>query len=310
MLLNTLGKAKIAATTRKRHTTRDEILGVFNHRNVQLAFYDTPGFIRHADALKQDTKTLRNSSVQSATKADVVLLVVDAVKEFREVEQDTFAELTRIALDNAKLEVILLLNKVDLVVPKVRLLEITRKVVSLINGVKLGPEGATNAMLDTTTFMISALHNDGVIDLKNYLISIATFKPWVLPREQGPTDLTSEERVEEMILEMMLENTHEEIPYIADISCRSIKDLTKARIRIDVDIKVDTNSQMRIVIGQQGRTLVKVRQAAVEVLEKIFKKQVILYLWVGLRSKNDASSSSSSSDDDTSTSVSLSSSSN
>src|SRR5687767_632033 len=39
VLLNAMLKTKLAATSRKRHTTRNEILGVFNHRNVQLAFY-------------------------------------------------------------------------------------------------------------------------------------------------------------------------------------------------------------------------------------------------------------------------------
>ena len=32
VLLNTLVQTKLAATTRKRHTTGSEILGVFNHR--------------------------------------------------------------------------------------------------------------------------------------------------------------------------------------------------------------------------------------------------------------------------------------
>ncbi|RYH22337.1 hypothetical protein EON65_19380 [archaeon] len=43
VLLNTLIKHKLAATSRKRHTTRGEILGAFNHRHTQLVFYDTPG---------------------------------------------------------------------------------------------------------------------------------------------------------------------------------------------------------------------------------------------------------------------------
>ena len=41
VLLNSILKERLAAATRKKHTTRLEILGVFNHRNVQLAFYDT-----------------------------------------------------------------------------------------------------------------------------------------------------------------------------------------------------------------------------------------------------------------------------
>ena len=306
MLLNTLVQTKLAATTRKRHTTRNEILGVFNNRNVQLAFYDTPGYVRSVDARKKDVKTLRDLTRSSAAKADVVLLVVDATNDVQSlIFQDTFSELVKLSLDSAASEIILILNKVDLVVPKTRLLEVTYSLVSLINGVKLGPDGAEQAQLDTTTFMISALRDDGVIDLKNYLISISKVKPWIIPKQAIPqkndkdnneknvaddviklanvTNLTIEERVEELLLEAMMEATHEEIPYIADIHCKSIKKLSDNKIRIDVDIKVDTRQQQRIVIGQQGRTLLKIRSISCEMLEPLFKKTVILYLWIGLR---------------------------
>ena len=128
------------------------------------------------------------------------------------------------------------------------------QLVSLINGVKLGPEMQHLAQLDTTTFMISALKDDGVIDLKNYLLSIAVEKPWLIPKEEGVTDLTIEERVEQIVLEMMLDHTHNEIPYIADIQCKSLADLSSTRVKIEVDIKVDSGGQQRIVVGHQGRT--------------------------------------------------------
>ena len=79
VLLNTLIETKLAATTRKRHTTRSQILGVFNHKNVQLAFYDTPGFVRTADALQSSVKQLRNIAAASTLNADVVLLVVTQI---------------------------------------------------------------------------------------------------------------------------------------------------------------------------------------------------------------------------------------
>jgi GTP-binding protein Era len=193
------------------------------------------------------------------------------------------AEMAKIALDNAKIEIILVLNKVDLVEPKSRLIELTRQLVSLINGVKLGPEGAHLAQLDTTTFMISALHNDGVIDLKNYLISLAPRKPWIIPKEFGKTDLSPEERVEQILLQVMLEHTHEEIPYIAEYTCLKISNLTPTRIKIKTEILVDASNQQRIVIGGKGRTLVKLRQSAVDILEDIFGKEVILMINVRSR---------------------------
>jgi len=283
VILNTIVKARLAAISHKRHTTRSEILGVFNHRNVQLAFHDTPGFVRSSEAKKLDTKTLQSLVRGAASRADVALLVVDAAREVTPNFQDTFAEMAKIALDDAKIESILVLNKVDLVEPKTRLIELTRQLVSLINGVKLGPEGAHLAHLDTTTFMISALHNDGVIDLKNYLISLAPRKQWIIPKEFGKTDLSPEERVEQILLQVMLEHTHEEIPYIAEYTCLKISNLTPKRIKIETEILVDASNQQRIVIGEKGRTLVKLRQSAVDILEGIFGKEVILMINVRSR---------------------------
>lgn len=287
VLLNSLVNEKLAATNKKKHTTRMEILGVYNHSNTQLAFYDTPGFVAHQEATGVDTNALRDIGTEAAAKADVILLVVDASHASGVRHAHFFCEMVRTALDYAKIEVILILNKVDLVFPKTDLLETTRELVSLINGVKLGPENAHRAQLDTTTFMISAKMDDGVIDIKNYLMSIAVEKEWIIPKDSDSrTSLTTEERVEQIVLEKMLEHTHDEIPYVAKIECTSISRLSATRLRIDVDIGVQSGSQQRIVVGQQGRTLVKVRQAAVSDLEKILGKEVILYLWAKVRSKS------------------------
>jgi GTP-binding protein Era len=163
----------------------------------------------------------------------------------------------------------------------------------LINGVKLGPDGAQDAQLDTTTFMVSAQLDDGVTDLKNYLIAIAKNKPWIIGSPETAvnkktniiTDMTTEQRIEEIILEFLMENTHEEIPYIADIRCKTIANLSKTKIKIEVDIRVDSGSQQRIIVGQQGRTLVKIRSGASDALEKILGKVVILYLFIIVRDR-------------------------
>lgn len=246
--------------------------------------------MRKSEAVQDDAMKLRETVEESASSTDVILLVVDAVKKFGLNEQDIFAELVEMALRGAKMEIILVLNKVDLVVPKIRLLDLTKSMVSLINGVKLGPEGAAKASLDTTTFMISATDNDGVDDLKNYLLSIALKKPWLLTKDDGTTSLSYEERVEQIVFEKLLENAHEEIPYICELECKTIltppgqDNKIRSTMRLDVDIKVDTAAQQRIVIGQHGRNLVKIRQDAVEDLEKIFpSKQVLLFLWVSLK---------------------------
>jgi len=145
---------------------------VFNHRNIQLAFYDTPGFVHSAEAIRNEIRTLRDFAASATKKADVVLIVVDASYKVNLRYQDTFAELVRLGLDNAKIEIILVLNKIDLVEPKSKLLDLTHQLVSLVNGVKLGPENAHLAKLDTTTFMISALENDGSLIFVSYELNL------------------------------------------------------------------------------------------------------------------------------------------
>ena len=291
-LLNCLINNRLAACNRKSHTTRNKILGVYNHRNIQLAFYDTPGFIGLTNSMKKDERILRDLAVEATFQSDVVIILVDAVKRITPQYENTFAEMAKIALEQSSQELILVLNKVDLVIEKYDLLDTTRKLVSIINGVKLGPERAKEACLDTTTFMISASENDGVIDIKNYLSSLAIRKPWVIPKGKGITDMTIQERVEELVLEVLMNHTHDEIPYIADIDCCSITDINSNRVKIDVNIYVDSGAQQKIIIGAKGRTLVKVRQEVVVALEVLFKKDVILFLWVKHRGEEGKSDSS------------------
>lgn len=183
--------------------------------------------------------------------------------------------------------------------PKTELLEITRKYVSLINGVKLGIENKDKAALDTTTFMISGLRNDGVNDLKEYLLRIADVKPWIIPSKRGKTSLTNEERVEQIILEAMLDHTHDEIPYIADISCTKIENYSKNLVKVYVDISVDSSRQQRICIGQQGRTMIKIRQKSSEYLERILAKRVLVYLNVIVRDEKQEKSANLGSNEET-----------
>lgn len=286
VLLNSLVKQKLAATSRKRQTTRGEIQGVFNHRNTQLVFYDTPGYIAKSADLKKEMQVIREKATSTLVKSDVVLLVVDAARRIDHNARYLFGEMTRLAVKSAKKEIILVLNKVDLVNPKRKLLEITREYISLINGVKLGPENAHLAQLDTTTFMVSATENDGVLDIKNYLIQIADMKPWMLSKEEGFTTMSKEERVEEIILESFLDHVHEEIPYIAKIKCTKISQhstRTGSVAAIEVDILLDNVRQRKIVLGHQGQTLLRIRQDACSTLEPIFGCLVILKFDIKVR---------------------------
>jgi GTPase len=100
VLLNVLVEDKLAATSRKRHTTQREILGVVNHQETQLAFYDTPGYetpFSKSQYQRKYSVELSKIAVASTQKADVVLLVVDAYKRIDDKVMIEFAAMVRVS---------------------------------------------------------------------------------------------------------------------------------------------------------------------------------------------------------------------
>jgi len=363
MLLNSLVSEKVAAASRKKHTTRGEILGVFNHKNIQLAFHDTPGYLRTADARQKDVKALNGVVMGAVGKAhvDVCMVVVDSARRLDEASKEGFAELIRGALKRGRCELVLVLNKVDRVQTKTFLLDTAHELVSLINGVKamhklgldhvpvdgqgeemkLLQKEALSSSLDTIVFYTSALQREGLADLKNYLLSIAPRRAWRLSRyghfnldtdrydnddkedsddwtvPVGPIDIatadidallapsiktksnhvtmrtstitsqSSFQVVEQYILEAMMENLHQEIPYEAEIQCHEIDYIDNCRrIRIRVSITVSNERQARAVVGDKARTLLKIRQHACSLLDVTFEKGCILHIDVQVRGQN------------------------
>lgn len=129
-----------------------------------------------SQGLTRDEMELGQVARGALDRAELCLVVMDAAKNFSTTEEATFTDLVRSALQAKCQELVLVLNKVDLVHPKTDLLDRTIELVQIINREKGREE--TDDTFDTTTFMVSALQNDGVLDLKNYLLGEAKPAPW------------------------------------------------------------------------------------------------------------------------------------
>lgn len=160
-ILNQLTQSTVSAVSRKRHTTREGILGartIMDENNVtgtQLIFVDTPGFLRFDKAKTEGLeRTLQVTARESMRQVDFTLIVVDAARslksedyratlmtlmmsamttrgreEFREVDDDddddVVAEEVHVddRQDTGDAKFAIALNKVDLVNPKKKLLD-------------------------------------------------------------------------------------------------------------------------------------------------------------------------------------------
>ena len=103
-LLNNLINKKLAITSDKVGTTRNNIYGIYNEKDTQIIFIDTPGIGRATDKLGE---TL-NKKAYLSLENDLVLFLVDIASGFGKNDEKI---LERLKKENK--DVILVLNKID-----------------------------------------------------------------------------------------------------------------------------------------------------------------------------------------------------
>lgn len=314
-LLNCLTQSNVAAVSRKRHTTRGGILGARTVDNTQILFVDTPGFLRKKSATKEGLSRNDlelNSALSEMQDVDYTLVVIDAARNLTNEARETLISLMLSALHaGGRMEgdmqsqsiqgekFAIVLNKVDLVKPKRKLLEISNEVASIAEEcIKYDQSNPTDeqeeqdedlqeviADLFPTIFYTSALHDDGVDDIWNHLMEKATpCQEWVLPKGQV-TQMSPVERVEEVLREKIYRCLHREVPHHVQQVNRTFQMVdtgTEKVLRVDQDLVVRTKSHHRLVMGAGGRTLRRIQQSAKMDLERIFDCPVMLDVQVKL----------------------------
>jgi len=260
-LLNRLVGAKLAAVADSAQTTRHRILGV---RVVpgqgQAVFIDTPGLHRPQHKMNRNMVEIAR---QALYDIDVALLVVDAARGIGAGDRRA-AEL----LGRADGRRLLVLNKVDLVRPKTRLLSMMQFGVE-----SLGFEEA---------LPVSALTGEGCDALLDRLLALLPEGPMLFP-EDFLTDQPERVLAAEWIREKLLAETRQELPHATAVTVEHWQERDDGLVEIHATVLVDRDSQKRIVIGKGGGLLKRVGTAARIDLERHLERRVALKLWVRVR---------------------------
>lgn len=256
-LLNALLGAKVAMTTDKPQTTRNAIRGILHGADAQLVLVDTPGIHRAQTKLSERmVKTAR----AEAHGVDSLWHIVDISRPPR-VEDGWAADLCVAS----GVPVWLIANKADLVTK---------------------PESRLPAYLELAAyarrFMVSAKTESGLPGLvATALAELPEGDPFF--PEEMVTDQPEDFYVSETVREQVLLATRDEVPHAVAV-------LTEERIRrspqlmyIRAVIYVERESQKAIVIGEGGRMLRQIGQAARRELEQYYGHAVFLDLWVKVR---------------------------
>ena len=259
-LLNHFLRQKISITSRKPQTTRHRILGVHTTEDTQYIYVDTPGL--HHER-KKTLNRLMNETVERVIQdVDVVFFIVERMAW---TDED---QLVLNALRNINKPVLLLINKIDQIQDKTRLLPYI--------------DALSHKMSFAEIIPVSALkgHNLEVIDdvARKYLPEGQFLYP-----EDQVTDRSARFLAAELIREKITRQLGDELPYEVTVEIENFKDQGNV-LRIDGLILVEKQGQKQILIGKDGSRLKLVGSKAREDMEKTFDKKVMLRLWVKVKS--------------------------
>jgi GTPase len=258
-LLNGLVGSKVSIISHKVQTTRALIRGIAIQDRSQLIFVDTPGIFSPRRRLDRAMVT---TAWSGAHEADLVAVIIDARKGLDEEAEDILRR-----LGDVKAPKLLVLNKIDVVAKE--------PLLTLAND-------ANKAAKFESTFMVSALTGDGVMDLKTWLAQRVPPGPWLYPPDQM-SDAPIRQLAAEITREKLFERLHQELPYHSTVETEVWKELRAGDIRIEQTIYVERESQRKIVLGKGGQTIKAIGEAARMEIADIVEAKVHLFLFVKVR---------------------------
>lgn len=263
-LTNLLVGEKVAIVSEKPQTTRTRINGVLTKGETQFVFIDTPGMHKpHTKLSEQMIKTIDNSIAD----VEVSILMVDATKKPSAIEEKLISE-----FKSKNEDVILLLNKVDLIKNKPDLLKIIEQYSSMYNFAEIIPISVKNK---TNTELILPI-------VERYAVESPHFFD-----DDLPTDQPEKIWLAEIVREKILNNMYEEIPHGTAVQIESMEfsKTNKGEDIVDLGVVIicEKQSHKGMIIGKQGAMLKKIGQIAREELEEYFEQKVNMKIWVKVK---------------------------
>ena len=255
-LMNQMLGQKLSIVTAKPQTTRQRIAGIKTTEQGQVIYIDTPGI--HLAARRALNRYMNRIAQASFQDVDLILFLVEAG---RWTKQDEHVARTLAGVD---VPVLLVVNKVDLVADKAKLLRF------------VGEEVGADRFRDV--LMVAARNGDGVTDLERTVLRSLPFSRPFYDEDQF-TDRSERFLAGELIREQLMQRLHQELPYALTVEIEEFK-RNGGMLRIGAIIWVEREGQKQIVIGKGGKVLKQVGTGARHELQELFGEKIFVRLWV------------------------------
>jgi GTP-binding protein Era len=258
-LLNALVGQKVAIVADKPQTTRTAIQGVVTLPSAQIVFLDTPGIHKARSPLNRRLMDAVRASIE---QRDLLLFVADAARAITDEDRHAIDMLSR-----SETPSLLVLNKIDLVKDKARLLPVIEEYKSLWSFEDYIPVCATRKV--------------GLDLLRDAIVSRLPEGPAYFP-EDYVTDQPERFLAAELIREKVLAATQQEVPHSVAVTVDKWEETPKIT-RIFATIRVERDGQKCIVIGAKGEMLKRIGTLSRKEMEKLFERKIYLDLHVRLQ---------------------------
>ncbi len=260
-LMNCIMGEKIAIVTNKPQTTRNRITGILTEGELQYVFIDTPGL--HTPKSKLGSYMVKEAK-QSIAGADVVALVIEWHGDLNDVEKALIE-----SLKSSSLPVILVINKIDTLVDKEKLLKKIALVSSLCKFDAVVP--------------VCALTGEGVDDFLSEVRKHSVTGHHFFD-DDALTDMPERAIAAEIIREKLLMNLREEIPHGTAVMIEKMRQRESQEIMdIEACIVCEKESHKGIIIGKGGNMLKNISTKARMDIEDFLGIKVNLKCFVRIK---------------------------
>ena len=258
-LLNRMVGAKLSITSRKPQTTRHAILGIKTTGATQFIYVDTPGLQNLQN--KKMHRVMNRTVISTVQDVDVIVFVVDSLV-WSEGDDNVLK-----SLGDSDTPVILVINKIDRIDDKTRLLPHLDKLAQKRKFAAMIPLSA----FDDKCAAILEREIEPLLPLQSHLFA-----------DDDLTDRSERFLVSEIVREKIIRQLGDEIPYEVAVEIESFEDMPHLA-EIHALILVEKDGQKRIVIGSGGSRIKQIGEQAREDIEALLQKKVLLKLWVKVK---------------------------
>ncbi|XP_028145382.1 GTPase Era, mitochondrial isoform X1 [Diabrotica virgifera virgifera] len=218
-LINGLMDRKVCPASSKVHTTRTQAKAIFTAEDTQIIFIDTPGLVNDREQKKFNLqKTFIRDYKTVSRDADIIGVIHDVSNIWTRERLDI--KIIKLLETQKTKPSFLVLNKIDVLKSKRKLLDLTRNLTeNSLGGKPIESRKFTETEIESKgwpyfdhIFMVSSLTGDGLEEIREYLIYNAKPGEWMFPGDTW-TDQKAESVVINTVKAVLLNHMPQEIPY-------------------------------------------------------------------------------------------------